>query len=620
VAQLHSRLTIKDHLRETQLFTNRIVSFVIIITILTLVLVTRMIYLQVISHEHFTTLSQNNRVNIIPVPPPRGLIYDTNGVVLAQNLPSFTLELIPEKIADIGATITRLKEFINIKPSDIKRFNKLKRRRSNFKAVPLRFRLNEEEVAKFSVRRHKYPGVAINAQLIRHYPHGEIAVHALGYVGRINEAESQRTDAANYNGTSHIGKNGIEKFYEKLLHGTVGYKKIETNAQGRIIRVLEEQRPIPGQNIYLNLDIELQKTAEKVLANQKGSIVAINPNTGAVLALVSMPGFDPNPFVNGIDSKTYAALANSNNKPLFNRAIKGSYPPGSTIKPMIGLAGLEYDVVHGTTQISCPGWYRLKNDPHKYRDWKKEGHSEMTLLGAINESCDVYFYDLALNLGIDRIHEFMAYFGFGKRTNIDLFGETSGLSPSREWKKRVKHEIWYPGETLISGIGQGFNLTSPLQLAVAAATLANSGTILRPRLAHSVEDGLTKERTVFETITVGTVPINNQENWKYIIESMKRVVHSPRGTARSISKNLSYTIAGKTGTAQVFGIKQDEEYVKEDVQLHLRDHALFIAFAPIKDPQIAISVIIENGGSGGSVAAPIARKVLDQYLLRKKKS
>ncbi len=620
MAQLYSRITLKDHLRETQLFTNRVISFVIIIIILTLALVSRMLYLQVVNHEHFTTLSQNNRVNIIPVPPPRGLIYDVNGVVLAQNLPSFTLELIPEKIKDIAATISRLKKFINIEPSDIKRFNKLKRRRSNFKAVPLRFRLNEEEVALFSVRRHKFPGVDINAQLIRHYPHGELAVHALGYVGRINEAELQRMDTANYNGTSHIGKNGIEKFYEDYLHGSVGFKKIETNAQGRIIRVLEEQRPIPGKNIYLNLDIELQKTSEKILQNYKGAIVAINPKTGAILALASMPGFDPNPFVNGIDSKSYSALVHSEGKPLFNRAIKGSYPPGSTIKPIIGLAGLEFDVVHGATELNCPGWYRLKNDAHRYRDWKKEGHAKMTLLDSIKESCDVYFYDLALNLGIDRIHEFMDHFGFGKKTNIDLFGETAGLSPSREWKNRVKHEMWYPGETLITGIGQGFNLTSPLQLATATAVLANDGKLLRPRLAHSIEDGLSKERTVFQPVTVSQVPIKNHENWNYIIESMKRVIHSSRGTARSISVGLPYKIAGKTGTAQVFGIKQDETYIKEEIEIHLRDHALFIAFAPIKNPQIAISVIVENGGGGGAVAAPIARKVLDEYILRKKKS
>lgn len=614
---MDSRSRLKDHLRETQLFSSRVIAAVVFIILVIMVLISRMIFLQVLSHEHFTTLSQNNRVSILPIPPTRGLIYDYNGVVMAQNIPSFTLELIPEKIKDFDAVVAKLREIIEITDEDVSRYEKLRRRTSRFKPVPLRHRLTEEEVARFSVRRHLFDGVDIQSRLLRQYPLGSLGVHAIGYVGRINEDEMDKLDQAEYNGTTHIGKSGVEKFYEESLHGKVGYRKVETNAQGRVIRVLEEQDPIPGKHLYLNFDSKVQEVAEKALGNNRGAVVAINTKTGGIIALASMPAFDPNPFVNGIDSASYAALATNKDQPLFNRAIKGRYPPGSTIKPFIGLAGLEYDIIHGGTSVPCPGYYMLKNDDRRYRDWKKEGHGhEVTLRDAIRESCDVFFYDLALNLGIDRIHAYMQQFGFGQPTGVDIYGEAAGLLPSREWKRRVKHEPWYPGETLITGIGQGFNLASPLQLATATSVLANYGLHLEPRFGYALEDAGTGEREYIDTEFSGVVPIVKKENWDYTITSMERVVQSNRGTAKRIRSD-KYHIAGKTGTAQVFGIKQDEEYVKEDIDIRLRDHALFVAFAPVENPQIAVSVIVENGGGGGSTAAPIARAVLDAFLLKK---
>jgi len=612
----HSRVKLKDHIRETQLFSNRVVLAGLVVVLLLITLIARMIFLQIYSHEHYTTLSQNNRVNIVPVAPTRGLIYDRKGKVLAENIPTFTLELIPEKIENLEEVIERLRTIVDLTEDDIRRFYKTKKRSSSFRAIPLRFKLNENEVARFSVRQHQFPGVELNAHLTRHYPNGEVGVHALGYVGRINEAELERLDVTNYKATSHTGKLGVEKQYEDFLHGTVGYRKVETNARGRVLRVLEEQLPIPGEDVHLTLDLEVQKVAEEQLRGKRGALVAISPKTGGVIALASMPGYDPNLFVNGIDTKNYKALSQSTERPLFNRAIKGRYPPGSTLKPFIGLAGLEYDVVHQGTKINCIGWYQLKNDEHKYRDWKRTGHGPMNLHGAIRESCDIYFYDMSLHLGIDRIFEFNNYFGFGKATGIDIPGETRGILPSREWKRRVKNEAWYPGETLITGIGQGFNVSSPIQLAVGTAILANHGLHIQPHLGLAVRQNKDSDLMYFEPEVIGTVPIENKSNWDYMFDSMIAVVHGTRGTARRIAKDLKYKIAGKTGTAQVFGIAQGEEYDKENLADRLRDHALFIAFAPAEDPEIAVAAIVENGESGGGVTAPIVRAVLDAYLLQ----
>lgn len=611
---MDTRVRLRDHIREINLFSNRLLVAVVLIVIAFCALLARMVYLQVLNHDVYTTLSQNNRVTLVPLPPARGLIYDKNGVVLAQNLPSFTLEIVPDKVSDVKGVIAQLQQIITIDEADIAKFQKMRTKSSRFKSIPLRYRLNEEEVAAFYVRRHFFPGVSIEARLMRHYPFGTMAVHALGYVGRISETEVQDLDA-NYNGTTHIGKNGVEKSYEATLHGTVGYQKVETNAQGRTLRILEQQPFVPGENLYLHVNINVQAAAETALGTNRGAVVAVDPKTGGVIALASMPGFDPNPFVNGIETAEYTELANSRDQPLFNRALKGSYPPGSTLKPFVGLAGLENDVVHGGSSIYCPGYYTLRNDNRRYRDWKKQGHGEVNLLSAIRESCDVYFYDLALTLGIDRMYSFLKPFGFGRPTGIDVAGEVAGLLPSRQWKQQAKREAWYPGETLITGIGQGFNLASPVQLAVATAALANYGTYWKPKLGYATQDPTNMEMRLIPPEMSGSIPVVKKENWDYTIESMERVIHHERGTAKRLSIGAQFRMAGKTGTAQVFGLRQDQVYKAEEIDEYLRDHALFIAFAPVEDPRIAVAVLVENGGSGGSVAAPVARAVMDEYLL-----
>ncbi len=607
-------LTIKDHIRESQLFSERAAIALMIVVLLVLVILARLVYLQILSHEHFATLADENRINIVALPPTRGLIYDRNGVLLAQNLPAFSLELTPERIPDLDATIAELRRLLDIGDQDVQRFYKQLRRNRPFNSIPLKFHLSEEEVARFAVNRHRFPGVEIEARLIRDYPLGPLAVHAVGYVGRISEEELRTLDTSNYSATRFIGKTGVEKYYEDLLHGRVGYKKVETNALGRILREVSRTPPVPGQDLYLTLDVRLQALAEEALGDRRGAVVALDPRTGEILVLVSMPGYDPNSFVTGIAPADYQRLQGSPDKPLFNRALRGQYPPGSTIKPFIGLAGLVHRTLDPETASFCPGWYSLPGDDHRYRDWKKEGHGRTDLDKAIVQSCDVYFYDLARSLGIDRIHDFLARFGFGGRTGIDLMGEATGLLPSRQWKRAKKHEPWYLGETLITGIGQGYTLTTPLQLAVATAVLARRGEGLRPHLLYASRTPGTAALQLHAPEPLPPVELSVPAYWDRIIASMERVVHSIRGTAHGIARGLRYRMAGKTGTAQVFGIKQDEEYKQEEVSLRLRDHALFIAFAPVADPRIAVAVVVENGGSGGSTAAPIARRLIDAYL------
>lgn len=609
-------LAIKDHLRDEQVFSRRLVVTAIIVVLSLVILVARLVYLQIIHHSYYTTLSENNRVSIKPIQPIRGLIYDRNGVLLAENIPSFTLTLVPEHIDNIPELINKLKNIITITDTDIKRFNKKLKRKRRFEGITLRYRLNEDEVARLSVKQYSMPGVEIRAELSRYYPLGKLTAHTLGYVSNISERELRRVDASNYSGTSRIGKSGIERKYEKLLHGQIGLQQVETNASGRILRVLSRELPIPGNNLYLNIDIRLHEIAAKAFDGHNGALVAINPNNGSVLALASFPSFDPNLFVNGIDTENYNRLRNSPDQPLFNRAIQGRYPPGSTIKPFIGLAGLELDIIKDHDNLNCSGYYLLKNDERRYRDWKKKGHKETDLKKAIVESCDVYFYDLALNLGIDKMSAYLAQFGFGAKTGLDINGESSGLLPSREWKRKTRRLPWFPGETLITGIGQGFMLVTPLQLAEATATLAVNGKRQRPQMIYAKQDPKIEILNLRPPKSLKKIDVIQQHNWDYVHQSMKDVVHSLHGTARSINQKLKYKIAGKTGTAQVHGIKQDEEYDETKIKKKLRDHALFIAYAPADAPEIAVAVIVENGGHGGSVAAPIARKVIDDYLER----
>ncbi len=605
---------LKNPERERHLFSVRAVIVAIFSILLMFVLVGRMTHLQIIQHDLYTTLSTNNRVNVQPLAPPRGLIYDRNGVLLAQNLPTYSLEIVQERVEDMESTLAEIASLIEVSNEDIERFEHEIKRRRRYEAVPLRFRLSDEEVALIAVNNHRLLGVEINSTLTRHYPLGPLTVHSVGYVGRINEKELRTLDPSNYAATNYVGKTGVEKSYEALLHGQVGHQQVETNARGRVLRVLDRTPPVPGQNLYLNIDVALQRTAEKSFNGQRGALVAISPKTGAVLSLVSIPTYDPNLFVNGIPLAAYRALSDSPDQPLFNRALRGQYPPGSTTKPFIGLAGLELNKIKAWDSVVCPGWYSLKGDDHRYRDWKKSGHGPMSLSHAIVESCDVFFYDLSLNLGIDNISKYLGQFGFGSKTTIDIGGEASGLLPSREWKRRARNEPWFPGETLITGIGQGFNLATPLQLANATATLASGGKRLKPLVVNTVEDPVTQERNALPTLQLSKVEIKDTANWQRIERAMTRVVHSPRGTARRIGIGLDYTIAGKTGTAQVFSVAQDAEYDAEELAKRLHDHALFIAFAPSNDPEIAVALIVENGGSGSAVAAPIARAVIDTYM------
>ncbi len=609
-------LALKDHIRESLIFNRRLLIALFVAALLLALLLGRLMYLQILHQEHYVTLSENNRVNILPIPPTRGLIYDRNGIVLAQNLPSFSLRLVPEHVPDLQQTLTELQQLVAISEEDLERFHKDRKQKRRFEGIPLRFRLDDEEVARISVNQYRLPGVEIHAELARHYPLGQLASHAVGYVGRINERELQELDASNYAATSHIGKVGVERAYEDLLHGRVGYQQVETNAQGRILRVLERTLPTPGKNLFLNLDVQVQRVAEQALSEHNGALVAIDPRNGAVLALVSTPTYDPNLFVNGLDSKTFKALRDSPDRPLFNRALRGQYPPGSTIKPFLGLAGLELGELRQSTSLNCPGWYMQEGDPRRYRDWKKYGHGKTDLTKAIVESCDVYFYDLAATLGIDRMHDFLSHFGLGQRTGIDIRGELGGILPSRDWKRRTFRTVWYPGETLIAGIGQGFMLTTPLQLASITATLSMYGRRTQPNMVYAIQEADEMTEQVIEPKAREPVPVGNIDHWKTVLQAMHDVVNSPRGTAHRISYQLPYTIAGKTGTAQVFGIKEDEEYKEEDISKKLRDHALFVAFAPVEDPRIAVAIIVENGGHGGSTAAPIVRQVMDQYLLK----
>ena len=586
--------------------------------LLGMLIVIRVFFLQVVMHDHFTTLSQHNRVKIQPIAPIRGLIFSSDGVLIANNSPSFSLALVPEQVGDIDQTIEALKKLIEIDASDLERFRKQLRKKHLFSSVPLKFNLSDGEVAKLSVNRHRYPGIEVVAGLNRFYPLAEKLAHVSGYVGMIDEDELASLDTSNYKGTSHIGKLGVERAYENQLHGKVGYRQVEVNATGRIIRLLERTAPVSGNNIYLTLDASLQNLAVEALTDKRGAIVAIDPEDGGVLALVSSPGYDPNPFVNGIDIRSYKKLLASQDTPLLNRALQGKYPPGSTVKPFFAIGALEYGLRNFSDETWCQGWYSLKGSTHRYRDWKKEGHGHTNLVNAIAQSCDVYFYALAHDMGINRIHELLDRFGFGKKTNIDIVGEVVGLNPSQEWKRKSYGQSWYPGETLIVGIGQGPSLITPLHLAVATAVIANRGKLVRPHLFASARDSITNELVnEYTPGEMGSIELKDDKHWKQVIDSMVEVMHGLRGTARRVGADAAYTMAGKTGTAQIVSISQEEEYEADLVPEELRDHALFIAFAPADQPKIALAIIVENGGSGSSGAAPIARILFDHYLQEK---
>lgn len=605
---------------KTDLVHSRIYLTAALILLAILIILFQVFYLQVIRHDHFTTLSKSNHIKILPVVPSRGLIFSSDGVLLADNQPSFTLELVPERIPDIESVITQINRLITISPDDMERFGALRKRSRRFEGIPLRSNLSDEEVALISVNRHLLPGVDVVANLSRHYPLAENLSHTVGYVGMIDEEEFEKLNKSNYRGTTYIGKSGIEKAYEDLLHGYVGYKQVEVNAQGRKIREIHREPPEPSKNLHLTIDASLQILAVQALNGRRGAIVAMDIRTGAVLASASSPGYDPNLFVDGIDRNVYTGLLQSKDTPLLNRALQGKYPPGSTIKPMLALGSLKLQVREPANETWCPGWYSLRGSTRRYRDWKKEGHGHVDMVNAIAQSCDVYFYVLARDMGIDGIHRTLTGFGFGKPTGIDIGGEAAGLIPSAQWKREALGQPWYPGETLIAGIGQGATLVTPIQLVTATAVVANRGRQVRPYLLSEVRDSTSGQLVIKAPDQAGKPIISaDNEDWDVIIDSMEEVLHGERGTARGSGAGAEYHIAGKTGTAQVINIGQDEEYNEDEIPEEFRDHALFIAFAPVETPEIAMAVIVENGGGGARTAAPIARELLDHYFHGKKR-
>jgi penicillin-binding protein 2 len=602
---------LRDPQLESRIYGNRTLLAIALVLVLLGVIVARYHTLQITEYEIYRTQSERNRVQLQPLPPRRGLIYDRNGILLADNRPSYMLSVVRERVEDLDATLAELQTLLPVSESDLENFRKKVARSRPYEAVPLRFRLTEEERARLAVDRFRLPGVVVEAQLLRHYPHGELFSHAIGYVGRINEAEAQVLDETDYRGTFHVGKVGVEKFYEDLLHGDVGYQNVESNAHGRVLRVLERFAPATGKDLTLSLDYRLQRAAFDALGDRRGAVVAIDPLTGGVLALVSTPGFDSNLFVNGISSVDYAALRDSPDVPLYNRAIQGTYPPGSTIKPFMSMAGLLTGLVTPQTTVADPGWYTLPGDSRRYRDWilrvRGTGHApRVDMKMAIAESCDVYFYDLARRLGIDRMHDQLAPFGFGSRTGIDTTNENAGVLPSTRWKRAAMAQSWYPGETLSAGIGQGYMLASPLQLAVATSVVASRGQRRVPRLVMAVDGQPVPAQEL--------APLEAPDDyWDAIFIGMREVVHGRNGTAKALAKGIAYEMAGKTGTAQVIGIAQNSVYNEANVAERHRHHGLFIAFAPIEAPTIAVGIIVENGG-GSSAASPIARAVIDTWL------
>jgi penicillin-binding protein 2 len=618
---------IKDHHRETRLFFARVLLASFFCVGLLGLVIARLIQLQVFDYQHFTEKSLGNRVRIEALPPNRGLIYDRKGRILAENLPAYQLELIPEQVPDLEDTLRRLATLKLIEREDIQRFADLSRGGLRFKPVTLRFRMTDNEISHFAIQRPRFPGVDFQPRLVRHYPHGDLAAHVIGYVGALSTGDLERLDPAAYAGTAHTGKTGVELFNEDKLHGDTGYRQIVTNARGRQVAadsrgltqtILENESPAPGDNLYLSVDLDLQRVATKALHGLRGSVVAIDPSNGEILALVSAPSFDPNTFALGMSTSEFNALQFDLDQPLFNRAVRGNYPPGSLIKPMLALAALETGATNLTRRTFCRGFYTLPGSTHRYRDWKPQGHGPVDLHDAISQSCDVYFYEISREIGIDSMHSYLTQFGLGSETGIDIVGEKQGLVPSREWKRQAfsdrPNQVWFPGETIITSIGQGYMLVTPLQLAHATATLAMRGKRFRPHIVAAFENPITGERHLTLPEALPGVEIANEFYWDSVIGAMNAVMQGERGTARATGLGAPYAMAGKSGTAQVFSVAQEEKYKELDVAERLRDHALFIAFAPLDEPRIAVAVVVENGSSGSRVAAPIARSVMDQYL------
>jgi penicillin-binding protein 2 len=616
------RLTeFKDHQRELHSFRLRIGIVGGFVVAAFALLLLRFIYLQIVQYDYYRTKAEDNRISIVPIMPNRGLILDRSGTVLARNYSAYTLEIFPVEVTDLEKTIDELASIVEIRPSDRIRFKRLLIESKGADSVPIRTRLTDEEVAKFAVNRYRFPGVDIRARLFRQYPMDEIASHVVGYIGRINEHDADRIDdeglSANYKGTDHIGKTGLEQSYEDELHGNTGYEQVEVDSAGRGVRTLSRTPPTPGNNLVLTLDIKLQQVAEQAFGDNRGALVAIDPATGGILAFVSKPGFDPNLFVDGIDPASWDELNNSPDRPMVDRALAGTYPPGSTFKPYMALAALQLGKRTPQFTINDPGYFQFGG--HRFHDDKPGGHGVVDMYKSLVVSCDTYYYMLANDMGIDNIARFIGQFGFGAKTGIDIEGEATGVLPSPEWKRRrfskPEQQKWYAGETISVGIGQGYNAYTPLQLAQAMAALANNGVMYRPHLVDYIENIRTGERARIEPKLVRTIPLK-PENIEFVKHALAGV--NIEGTGARAFAGAEYTSAGKTGTAQVVALKQNEKYDEKRVTERHRDHALFVAFAPLESPKIALAVVVENAGFGAAAAAPIARQVLDYYLLGKR--
>jgi penicillin-binding protein 2 len=611
---------IKEHWREQQLFVGRVVICAIVALVLTGVVLTRLSVLQLVKADYYAAQSQGNRIRAQPLPPNRGLIYDRNGKILAENIPSYQLELTPEEIPDLDDTLNRLANENLLDAETPELAAEQIRAKRRFDSIPVLQRMTDEEVAHFAVLRPFFPGVEIRARLTRRYPYGVYGSHALGYVGGISAKDQESIDPAAYAGSTLIGKAALERSYEEELHGSVGHQNVQVNVHGRMMQVLDSQLSTPGKDLILSIDIDTQIAAETALDGKRGAVVAIDPRNGEILVFASVPGFDPNLFIKGLSNKEYQALQNNPDQPLFNRALQGRYPPGSTIKPIVALAGLEKNLVSPTDRRYCPGAYSLPGSSHRYRDWKPGGHGSVNMHDAIAQSCDTYFYDLANKIGIDALGSTLKSFGLGDTTGVDIQPESPGLVPSKEWKRTNfadrANQVWFPGETVITGIGQGYLLVTPLQLASATATIAARGIRHTPSLVRGLHDPATGITALRETEVLETVQVSKVENWDAIIGGMVGVITDPRGTARALGVNAPWPIAGKSGTAQVFTVAQNAKYNEAQISERMRDHALFVAFAPIDNPRIAVAVLVENGKSGSGVAGPIARKVIDAHLER----
>ena len=618
---LQQRISIKDNNAEAALFRRRAMVAMAGVIVLTLMLLLNLYVVQVIHHDDYQTRSNDNRIKIVPVAPPRGLIFDRNGELLAENRPVFSLEIIPEQVDDLAKMLDELIVLLNLEPSAKDDFLKEVQRHRRFNPITLADQLDEEQVATFSVNQYKYPGASIEAYLKRFYPFGDTFTHALGYVARINTTDLKKLDdqgkLANYAATRDIGKLGVEKYYEDLLHGQAGYQEIEVNNRGRIIRTLKYQPPVAGKDIYLSLDLRLQRKAQELLAGRRAGLVLMDPKTGAVLALASSPSYDPNMFVRGIRTKEYAALLEDPSRPLINRVSQGGYAPASTVKPLLAVMGLNEGAITPFGKFFGGPFFQLPGSSHKFRDWKKWGHGWLDVYRAIEVSADTFFYDLAYRTGIDTMNKYMTAFGFGNYSGLDIYEETMGVMPSRDWKRLRRKQTWYLGDTISVGIGQGYWTATPIQLARAHSILTQHGHNVIPHLLKSVREG-DGHQEPFREPTDQVLVVKDDSYWKVAMEGMYRVINGAEGTGRKAFANTPYKAAGKSGTAQVIGMKQDQKYDAHRLKEEHRDNALFVAFAPYEDPKAVVTLILENAGGGSTQAAPVVRQILDAYLVEPK--